>query len=178
MKLYTFIALIGIASSVKINKEWVDSKGKEIPRGPDGVQNGFGYLPPDDEKHGGPLHDQAYKREIPERFTGPTSDRLMHSIISKYAVDKRDEKTGKPTGQLYVDRAGAEALAREVVATHLKKTGKELDDYVTHNLTEAWARWDVNQTGWVEAERIPTLLRAIINDPVAGFGLQMQTGSK
>ena len=102
----------------------------------------------------------------------------MHSIISKYAIDKKDPKTGQPTGQFYVNEAGAEAIAREVIQTHLKKSGKELDDYANQHVADAWAKWDVNKTGYVEAERIPTMLRAIVGDVVAGFGLQMQTGSK
>ena len=93
MKFYTLIALLGVASSIRLSKD-----DEKVPRGPDGVQNKFGYYPPDDEAHGGPLHDQAYKRDVPERFSGAGDDRLMHSIISKYAIDKKDPKTGQPTG--------------------------------------------------------------------------------
>jgi hypothetical protein len=42
----------------------------------------------------------------------------------------------------------------------------------------AWNRADVNKTGYVEAERIPTYVREIVGNPVTGFGLQMQKATK
>ena len=132
MKFFALLALLGVASSVRLSGD------DKVPRGPDGVQSKFGYYPPDDEAHGGPLHDDAYKREVPERFSGAGDDRLMNSIISKYAIDKKDPKTGQPTGHFYVDEKGAEAIAREVIQTHLKKTGSDLDDYANKTVAEAW----------------------------------------
>ena len=87
-----FFALIALVGAIKL--DGVD----KTPKGPDGVQNDFGYHPTDDDKYGGPLHDKAYKRDVPDRFSGSGDDQLMNSIISKYAIDKKDPKTGQPTG--------------------------------------------------------------------------------
>ena len=69
-------------------------------------------------------------RIIPERFTGDNADKLMHSIISKYAVETKDPVTKKPTGHFFLDRAAAEAISREVIGTHLHLTGAKASEYL------------------------------------------------
>ena len=61
----------------------------------------------------------GYNRKVPDRFLGPGDDTLMRSIIEQYAIELRG-KDGKPTGEFYLDKAGASALATEVVGTHMK----------------------------------------------------------
>ena len=48
-----FFALIALVGAIKL--DGVDKV--KTPKGPDGVQNDFGYHPTDDDKYGGPLHD-------------------------------------------------------------------------------------------------------------------------
>ena len=108
--------------------------------------------------------------DIPGRFEGPESDRLMNSIIGKYSQEKFID--GKPTGEFSLDKSAIQSIAREVVETHVKpKEGVE--KYLEDRLPQAWERADVNKTGRVEAGRIPMVLREVVADPVLGFGLQM-----
>jgi len=70
------------------------------------------------------LEDHAsvfYDRVVPEQFTQEKDDRLMNSLISKYSVEGND--AGTPTGDFYLDRKGARAVASEVVGTHFGFTG-------------------------------------------------------
>ena len=110
-------------------------------------------------------------RIIPERFTGDNADKLMHSIISKYAVETKDPVTKKPTGHFFLDRAAAEAISREVIGTHLHLTGAKASEYFDEHVPDTWQRFDVNKEGWVEAERMPQFLRIIVGNVEAGFGL-------
>ena len=60
-------------------------------------------------------------------------------------------------------------MAREVVETHVKP--KDSEDYLGDHLPDAWKRADVNQKGYIEAERVPMVMREVVADPVKGFGL-------
>ena len=113
-----------------------------------------------------------YTRTVPERFMGAGDDTLMRSIIEKYAVETKD-KDGKPTGQFFLDKAGASTLATEVVGTHLKKSGADLTKYLDEKFPEAWDRFDVNKEGKFEASRGPSFCRYLVPDVTAGFGLQL-----
>ena len=63
-------------------------------------------------------------------------------------------------------------MAREVVTTHVKPTDPE--SYLGDHLPDAWKRADVNQNGYIEAGRVPMVMREVVADPIKGFGLQMQ----
>ena len=78
--------------------------------------------------HHGPDYKE-YKREVPERFSGAGDDRLMNSIISKYAIEMKDPVTKKPNGHFFLDRSGAEAIAREVIHVNMNLSGQKADDY-------------------------------------------------
>ena len=114
----------------------------------------------------------GYTRVVPDRFMGAGDDTLMRSIIEKYAIETR-EKDGKPTGKFYLDKAGASALASEVVQTHLKLTGDALKKYLDEKFPEAWDRFDVNKEGQFEASRGPMFCRYLVPDVIQGFGLQL-----
>ena len=101
----------------------------------------------------------------------------MNSIITKYAVETRNEE-GKPSGKFFLDKAGARAIAEEVVETHLKKDKAGVEKYLTEKFPEAWNRFDVNGEGKIEAMRGPTFLRYIVGSVEAGFGLQAQKEAK
>ena len=60
----------------------------------------------------------GYEREksIPQRFTAERDDRLMNSILSKYAIEVNVD--GENTGHMFCNEKGARALSEEVLATH------------------------------------------------------------
>tara|TARA_B110000285_G_C14716765_1_gene420296 strand:- start:65 stop:412 length:348 start_codon:yes stop_codon:yes gene_type:complete len=114
---------------------------------------------------------------MPAHYEGEGDDRLMNSIISKYAIETRD-KDGKPSGKFFLDQSGARAIAEEVVGTHLKKDAAGIKTYLDEKFPEAWGRFDVNGEGKIEAMRGPTFLRYIVGSVEAGFGLQAQVHAK
>ena len=120
---------------------------------------------------------RVYHRVIPERFSGDSDDQLMKSILTKYAVEMRDPKTGEANGQFFVDESGAFAIAREVIATHMGMKGAELEKYFSETVPKAWARFDVNNDGIIEATRVPQFLRLIVGNVEQAFGLQMQVAA-
>ena len=118
------------------------------------------------------VNDGLYVRAIPERFSGRDDDSLMRHILLRYALEKADPLTGKPTGRFYVDRAGAYELAMETIVTIMKMTGNAAIDYFNQKVPAAWARQDVNNDGVIEAERVPIFLRTIVNNVELALQLQ------
>ena len=57
----------------------------------------------------------------------------MESLITKYSIEGRDLKTGRPNGQFFVTKDYAAKVADEVVETHLKFKGKKKTDYLKQN---------------------------------------------
>ena len=106
----------------------------------------------------------AYNRTIPEHFTDKhVDDMFMNSMIGTYAKEGRTTE-GAPNGKFYLDRDSGYRASEEVVATHLKKTGTELKDYLAHNFDEAWDYYDVNKENLIEADRMSTFFRYLCHD--------------
>jgi hypothetical protein len=58
-----------------------------------------------------------YDRKVPEIYTGAGDDKLMESLIQKYAVE--GNTNGVPNGEFFMTRTGLNAVAKEVIGTHL-----------------------------------------------------------
>ena len=86
----------------------------------------------------GRLGNSAYERVIPDRFSADSDDILMRSVYNNYAIEEEDEDTHKPTGVFYLNEANANALAREVLATHKGLTGPDLEAYLNSYWAKAW----------------------------------------
>ena len=110
MKLFSIISLLSFSSAIR-----------EGPK-PDVVTYGSRVSP------------------IPERFEGEGSDRLMNSIIGKYAEEKF--VNGKPTGEFSLNKNRFYDIATEVVETHVPSdnTSTWMHEYTP----KAWERADVN----------------------------------
>jgi hypothetical protein len=111
---------------------------------------------------------------MPERFTAESDDRLMNSLISKYALE--GNTLGKANGQFFLDKAGALAVGREVVKDHMNFRGAKLDAYLNSHFPELWDHMDVNGDGIIEVSRGTILLRSLIDSQQIGIALQVQTG--
>ena len=94
---------------------------------------------------------------MPGKFTEEKDDRLMNSLISKYALE--GNTGGKPNGHFFLNREGVTAVAQEVVATHMGFKGDRLKTYLKENLPGLWNRYDVMQEGNLDADRVAVLLR-------------------
>lgn len=79
----------------------------------------------------GPGHthrDYLYERGAPDQFSAAGDDRLMNSLIMKYALEGKSN--GGPNGQFFMTKDAMESVTDEVVGTHLGFTGAQKDKWV------------------------------------------------
>ena len=89
----------------------------------------------------------GYKRAVPVEFQAERDDRLMHSLITKYAREVR--RDGHNTGHMFLNEDDAKAAVAEVLETHKDNVATKPDFEGT------WKHFDVNNDGLVEVERFP-----------------------
>lgn len=109
----------------------------------------------------------GYERGMPARFTEERDDRLMNSIVGKYAREIKVD--GKLTGVMMLNLGDAEALAAEVRNTH-KHMGYE--SQVGMSVADAFNHFDVNHDGLIEAERTPQFIRYLFPNGALDIDLQ------
>ena len=114
----------------------------------------------------------VYKRDIPDRFEKENDDSLMKSMYDNYATEGKDKGTGKPNGHFWVVHDDAQRAAAEVTETHLHLTGEKNSRYVEENFPTIWNRFDVNEEGQIEIDRMPQFLRMICGSAEGCIGLQ------
>ena len=116
----------------------------------------------------GKAFNGAYERIVTDRFSGDGDDIFMRSMIANYAVEKKacdaDGANCKPSGQYWLNKAGARAAAGEVLATHKKLAGAELASYLDTYFEKAWGHFDVNRVGVIEIIKAPQLMRFLASD--------------
>ena len=143
MKYFAIAALVGLISAVKVGDYTAD-------------MNGFGGY-------------HTYIRDTPDRFETEADDTLMKSMYATYATE--GEKDDLPTGRFYVTKENAKKACDEVVNTHLHLKAKEKDEYIAAQFPALWTRFDVNEEGKIEVDRMPQLLRSICGNAEACLGL-------
>merc|ERR1719446_261418 len=99
---YTFLALIGAATAIKLHGE-VDHSDEFF----EARENGTGPL------------DKKYERVPPEHFATGSDDLFMKSMIMNYAQEGKD-KEGAPNGQFFMTEAQTKAAAAEVLGSQTK----------------------------------------------------------
>lgn len=112
----------------------------------------------------------TYKRDTPDRFESEADDTLMRSLYKNYATE--GEANNLPNGHFWVTKADGKRVAKEVVQTHLGLKGDGADGYLNENFEALWNKYDVNEEGRVEIDRMPMFLRAICGSAEACAGLQ------
>ena len=113
---------------------------------------------------------KTYIRDVPDRFETEADDTLMKSMYETYAVESED-KNGLPTGRFWVTKDSAMKACDEVVDTHLRLHKDAKKEYLDANFPALWARFDVNEEGKIEIDRMPQLLRSICGNAEACLGL-------
>lgn len=116
----------------------------------------------------------GYKRVVPARFTTGSDDIFMRSVITSYAQEGKDcDDDGnncKPNGSFTLDAPTARRLATEVLATHKGLRGDALKSYLDTYFDKAWAHFDVNRTGAIEALKAGAFCRFLASDQRMGLG--------
>ena len=113
----------------------------------------------------------VYDRKVPEIYTGSGDDKLMESLIKKYAVE--GNTNGSPNGQFYITRPALENVAKEVIGTHLKMTGEELEAFAQSRVPKLWSHFDVLNEGFLDVAKVPSLLRMLVGEVEVNNALQV-----
>ena len=112
----------------------------------------------------------TYIRDIPARYRDGTGDKLMQSMYQTYATE--GATNGKPNGHFYVYEEDARNAAAEVLETHLKIHGNALESKISAEFPALWKRFDVNEEGFLDIDRMPIFLRQLCGVNEACMGLQ------
>ena len=104
-------------------------------------------------------HDGGYERIIPARFEEERDDRLMNSMVGKYAREAVVD--GRLTVHMFLNEADARAASDEVIANH---RGADRAVENTERFAEVWNHFDVNHDGLVEVERMPQFFRMLLGN--------------
>ena len=186
MKNFAIAALLGLLSVEQVNAHWLDkfSTYHAAPRvyvqANNSDDDSDSDSSSDDETavqtEDFPAHMngfggyKTYIRDTPDRFETEADDTLMKSMYATYATESEDG-AGLPSGHFWVTKENAMKACDEVVDTHLRLHKSDKTDYLDANFPALWARFDVNEEGKVEIDRMPQLLRSICGNAEACLGL-------
>ena len=109
--------------------------------------------------HANAAYGDGYSRVVPVQYREMRDDRLMNSMVGKYAREAVVE--GRMTGHMFLNEADARAASDEVIANH-----KGADRAVENEgrFAEVWNHFDVNHDGLVEVERMPQFFRMLLGN--------------
>ena len=79
----------------------------------------------------------------------------MKSLYLNYATEGKDKATGLPNGHFWVTHDDSLRVGEEVVETHLGLKDKKKEEYIKENFEKLWSRFDVNEDGKLEIDRMP-----------------------
>jgi hypothetical protein len=103
-------------------------------------------------------------------YTGADNDDFMHQIIEDFAT-KGQSTDGNPDGEI-LTRFNGERATKKFIATALKLEGEAQQQWMDRNFKHAWAKYDVNNTGFIDGGIVPTYLRSLLGDFSAQFNLR------
>jgi hypothetical protein len=117
-----------------------------------------------------------YDRVMPAKFNEEKDDRLMNSIIGKYALEGK--AGGKPNGKFFLDKKGAAGVASEVVDTHFGFKGEKKAQFLAEHLDKAFNHVDALKEGFFPVAKGPVFLRNLIDSVEISNKLQLQIGEE
>jgi len=187
MKHFALVALLGLVQASAVEEfyyrpEYVQqqssSSSSSSSSSDEDVQLGsqLSYAPTYDKPKDYPAYMngfggyRTYIRDTPDRFESEADDTLMRSMYDTYANEGMD-KAGLPDGRFWVTEANARKAAGEIVGTHLHLLGKDQETFLNENFPAAWKRYDVNEEGKIELDRMPIFLRHICGNTEACIGM-------
>ena len=87
----------------------------------------------------------------------------MASMIANYALEGKNED-GTPNGKFFMDEARTKAASGEVLKSHKKIEGKELEEYMKTYFARTWKHFDINSDGMVGVDVMPQFMRFLASD--------------
>merc|ERR1719498_781518 len=109
------------------------------------------------------MNGDGYERVTPARFSGDSDDIFMRSMIQNYALEQKT-KPGAPSGKFWMNEAATRAAATEVLANIVHMKASDIPKYLDTYFAKAWGHFDVNRTGMVEVEKMPSFMRFLASD--------------
>ena len=79
-------------------------------------------------------------------------------MIKNYAMEEATPD-GHPTGEFYMNKAGAFMAAQEVVETHMGLKGEERAAYLDKYFDKTWKHFDTADDGKIETDRMGGFFR-------------------
>ena len=119
------------------------------------------------------MNKDGYTRALPAYFSAGSDDLFMRSMLNNYALEGKacdDDGVCKPTGSFWMNAAGARAVSQEVLASHKGLSGAALKTYLDTYFDKAWAHFDVNKSGTIEAVKMPQFMRFLASDQRLSLG--------
>ena len=98
-------------------------------------------------------------------------DSFTAHIIKDFATEGVTDD-GKPNGHFFITKNQAKGVAQEVVQTHLKYSGKQLQDFITFNFDDAWLHYDVNDEGTIDTNWVGPMMRYMCRKVAKTLDLQ------
>ena len=111
----------------------------------------------------GQLGEGGYERVTTSRFSADSDDIFMRSMIEQYAQEHKN-KDGSPNGVFTLTEGSARAAATESLATNAKMDAGAVSAYLGTYWEKAWGHFDVNRTGKISPERMPSFMRFLMSD--------------
>ena len=105
-----------------------------------------------------------------DEFTGADNDDFIHMIIEDYST-KGQETAGNPGG-LVLTKFNGERATRRFIATALKLEGENAERWISQNFRNSWNHFDVNKSGFIEENMLPSYFRSLLGDYTAQFNLR------
>ena len=133
MKYYTIVALLGLASAIKISDD-SDPNGKNV----DGVE--------------------TWAEQKISGFNGADEDEIMDNIFSRFSKEGRTP-SGHKTGQKLLMKDDGKIAAGTILEAAHKMTPAEVPAYIDANFENSWNHFDQNKEGWIRYEETHTFQR-------------------
>ena len=133
MKYTVFVALLGLASAIKISDN-SDPDGNNVP----GVE--------------------TWKEQKISGYNGADEDEIMDNIFSRYSREGLTP-SGHKTGQKLLMKDDAKLAAGTILEAAHKLQPKQVPAYLDANFETAWSHFDQNHEGWIRYEETHTFQR-------------------
>ena len=95
----------------------------------------------------------------------------MNSLIGRYSLEGNTD--GEPNGHFYLDRTGANSVAREVINTHFGWHGAKAEAYLKENVPKFWNHYDVLGEGFIDIQKGTLFLRSLLGENEMNNDLQV-----
>jgi len=133
MKYIAIVALLGLASAIKISDN-SDPDGKNVP----GVE--------------------TWKDQYISGYNGADEDEIMDNIFSRFSKEGRTP-SGHKTGQKLLMKDDGKIAAGTILEAAHKLKPAEVPAYIDANFENSWNHFDQNKEGWIRYEETHTFQR-------------------